>query len=404
MARLGRSFPKANRFSPILGPLKFDSAVSSGYQAAANSYTMNITIGNNSNRVLFVSIGFMNVINSVVSVTLGAQNFTLIRADNSGTGLVRMETWKLIAPNVGAGVITVNLTTLSASAAGAISYYGADQTTPVDASNASTGSGDPASTSVTTVTNGAWVMDAVVTHATIGTITPQAIERQKAFNTGAAGQGGNADIGVYPASTSVTMQWNGMTVAVEWVIQAIAIRPFTGAASNPITVIPSTATLITTTYSPVVLLPKITIPGIATLTTTKYAPTILTPRVVIPPIISLTTTRFVPTIAITNNQKAIPSVVALIISSFAPTILAPRVVTPGIATLTITKYAPNSVVSTIVTPGVKASTTTGYRPLIALAIIPGRASLITSLYAPIVTVSGSSTGTTRRRLLMLGVH
>lgn len=139
--------------------------------------------------------------------------------------------------------------------------------------------------------------------------------------------------------------------------------------SAAVVVIPTTASLTTSTLIPTIAITdnQLVIPGTLALTTSPYAPIIA--LAVIPSTLAISTTTYIPTVVASDNISVTPSTEALNTSSFAPTI----------------SVSDNQVV----TPNVLALTTTSYIPIIALRVIPLIASLATTTYAPTVSVGGA---------------
>ena len=87
------------------------------------------------------------------------------------------------------------------------------------------------------------------------------------------------------------------------------------------TVTPTTATLTTSAYAPTVTATshQSVTPTTATLTTTAYAPTVTTPRLVTPTTAALTTTRYAPTVTVESASKLVtPTTAALVLTTYAP--------------------------------------------------------------------------------------
>lgn len=178
------------------------------------------------------------------------------------------------------------------------------------------------------------------------------------------------------------------------------------------TVIPSTASVVTTKYAPTVLTPRVCIPTTASLTLmtyappigtgvipttraltlTTYAPTVQTPRVCIPTTRALTLTTYAPTVL--TPRTVTPTTAALVLTGYAPTVLTPRTAIPTTAALTTTTYAPTVRTALIVFPGVASLTLTGYAPTIVnpRTVTPSTAALTVTGYAPTVSVASAQAG------------
>ncbi|MEP7345470.1 MAG: SdrD B-like domain-containing protein, partial [Gemmatimonadaceae bacterium] len=104
--------------------------------ALVTSLTWNHTVtATGTNRILLVSVGIRNKSNQTVSsVKWGTASLRLIKAISTGSN-VRSEMWYLINPPSGLKTITVTLAGAGAGiAAGAVSYTGVHQTTPLGTS------------------------------------------------------------------------------------------------------------------------------------------------------------------------------------------------------------------------------------------------------------------------------
>ena len=206
---------------PVLTGIVFDSASNSGCKVATATYSWSHTVdGFLSNRILIVGVSMMSL-TSVTSITFNGVALSQVRADTGST--TKTEIWRLINPNAGTYTIEVTLSTSVDSVAGAVSFGGVDQTNPIDAQNGATGTADPATVNVTTVTDGAWVIDTVVSPDTTITIGAGQIQR---WNLGCTlGAGAGSTEGPKSPAGSVTMSWTDIGALSSWAISAIAIKP-----------------------------------------------------------------------------------------------------------------------------------------------------------------------------------
>lgn len=226
--RIGRTQPfKPRVVRPDLGPVYFDNSSSSPYEAALSTYNWQHTIGTNNNRYLIVGVGIFAT-GSVTSITLGAQNLTLIRSDVNG--IYRSEIWGLIAPASGAGTITVNLSGSLTSIANASSYWNVHQVSPVDANAGGNGTNTPASASVTTVTANDRVFGNLAAQTASG-VSDQIGQALRQVNQGALGTNSAAEKGSILSALSTTLQWNGIGAIDSWAVSLAAIRVFAPVAT-----------------------------------------------------------------------------------------------------------------------------------------------------------------------------
>ena len=143
--------------------IAFDAA-SSGSVSSGSSLTFSHTVASGSDRALFVSTGYYTNTVSVTGITYNGVSLTKQRRYNDGTRAATSEVWYLAAPDVGTYnvVITLSGAWTSNWVAAAISLTGVNQTTPIEVDNGGTvvfGSHTSHSSSVTTVTADAWVLD-----------------------------------------------------------------------------------------------------------------------------------------------------------------------------------------------------------------------------------------------------
>ena len=153
--------------------IAFDASSSAGGGSNTTTLAWSHTVGSGSNRILVV--GYTGRDNDdvtdldVSSVTLGSDNFTYV--SNSGVNCgssalkVRTELWYLLDPASGTDTITITTTdTVDFIVGGAVSLENVkQQAAEAVTTNTYQNTGDPStiSTNITTVTDGAWVIDVV---------------------------------------------------------------------------------------------------------------------------------------------------------------------------------------------------------------------------------------------------
>src|SRR2546425_4783859 len=238
-ANCGGAFPSDLRSSndgylclreAVASSIAYDA--SSGTSGSAASFTFALTTSGAS-RLLVVGVTIRtDAAQTVTSVTYNGAALTFVRADAVGAS-VRSELWYRVAPATGSNNVVVTLSASAKAAAGAISFTGVDQTTPVDAQNGATGTSVTPSVTVTTVTDGAWVVDAAAFRSTgVGVPTGNAgagqTQRWSQYT-----EGGGAPLNIRgKASTEgprsppggVVMDW-ALSASVDWAISGLAIRP-----------------------------------------------------------------------------------------------------------------------------------------------------------------------------------
>jgi hypothetical protein len=231
-------------YAGLIG-IQFDATANSGYQAALSSYSFNITVGNNPNRIVVVSVGLLSVTNSVTALTIGGVAATKLRADVSASGTIRTEIWYLVNPATGVNAVAVTLNTASVSGASADSLFNVETGSPVDAQSGGTGTtgagGGSASISTTTITAGSWIVDVV---AAPTTFTVGANQVQRANIAGAVGNLGQSDKGAIVIPAVTTMAWNNIAALTSWTMSTMAVK---GIILQPIAISQVAATLTATT-------------------------------------------------------------------------------------------------------------------------------------------------------------
>lgn len=206
-----------------------DTTSTSGCQAAASTYNWSHSCTGN-NRLLTTGVGILSVIgNSVSGITYNS--ISLSSQITKANGIYRAELWSLVAPTAGSNTDAVTLASLGASTAGAVSYGGVDQTTPIGATASASGTSATASLTIVTTKANSWIIDCVATSALAGT-TVGTGQNQRWLTACAAGTAGSSDQGPFPTvGTSVTMQWTGLAITDLWSIVAMEVEPTVAAAA-----------------------------------------------------------------------------------------------------------------------------------------------------------------------------
>ena len=147
-----------------------------GTATSASSVTVNITIANNSNRILIVGVGSEltgagSHAPDASSVKIGATNFTRLgTADaeqvQSISTAARSSIWYLKNPPTGAQTITVTFPTSgTAISVGALSLYNVDQVTSLQSGAGNIGVGGSHQVIITPTVVGSWVFAHIVSTA-----------------------------------------------------------------------------------------------------------------------------------------------------------------------------------------------------------------------------------------------
>ncbi len=198
------------------------------------------------------------------------------------------------------------------------------------------------------------------------------------------------DLGVRPSDhnwTKVILNLTNGSISVSG--SAVGVSNTSGSLTVNKIPIPSTATLIASTFVPNVIVGgnQVLIPSAATLLFTRFAPILDT--VVIPVPISLTTLLFVPVI----GRGFIPTTTSLVTTSFVPKIA--LAVIPSNSTLALTSFVPVARVSDVkvAVPNTASLTLTTTVPTLQIssssAIVPPPAAILTSRFAPTIVASAN---------------
>ncbi|MGH8634737.1 MAG: hypothetical protein ACRET7_11480, partial [Burkholderiales bacterium] len=220
--------------------IAFDSG-SNAPSGDMSSSTWSHTTGSGSNRLLVVGVAVRNSGGQNVSgVTYNGVALTSIGAGVTNGTIVRARLYYLVAPPTGTYNIVVTLTGGTFMAAGAASFVGVHQTTPIEASNGATGTSLTPSVTVTTVSNNAWVVDALSFRRNsegIGgpTATPTGAgqnQRWSAYgetaNDPANVRSKGSTIGPKTPAGATTMGWTLSGLSQDWAHFAAAIKPVGG--------------------------------------------------------------------------------------------------------------------------------------------------------------------------------
>jgi hypothetical protein len=233
--------------------IAFD-ATSNANATNTNSLTWQHTVGTDgSDRILVVGVSWRNSgagTQTVSGVTYNSQALTLIRKDEKFDSESRSTAmYYLKNPPTGSAydvVVSFSGGNFYKCVGGAISLTGVDQTNPVDAHNGvAGGSNSPASVTVTTNTDGAWVVDTVIVRnpsapTTVG--SGQTVRNPSAPTTVGSGQterwnvdmsdvdAGGSHEGPKTPAGDVTMSW---TIGTNdpYSISAAAFKPASGGIS-----------------------------------------------------------------------------------------------------------------------------------------------------------------------------
>jgi hypothetical protein len=200
-----------------------------------NPMTLGHTIGGGTNRLLVVGISAeCNEGITVTGVTYNGQALTKAASVQADTGTVgTADLWYLLEAGLpAAGTYNVQVTTsgYTAKSVGAISLAGVAQQAP-EASNTNTNVGpDYISTSITTLTDGAWVVD-VVEQGNAGAFTPDGGQTEQ-YDVQASSSTGAASTKEMATAGATSTGWSASANRLAHVVAAFAPGTVTATCSS----------------------------------------------------------------------------------------------------------------------------------------------------------------------------
>ncbi len=221
--------------------IALDATSSSGEQDSVSSITLAHTVGTLSNGILILASGVRNsavAYRHITGVTWnGSENFTVGKLQDgpAASRFLTGELWYLKAPSSGTHNIVVSYDgTVLIAEIGGISLSGVDQSNPIDATaGLSTTTGNPWTTSITTVANNSWIVNAIYTSSDNAILTNNS--ETSFFNvvTANVDQVGGAYRGpITPAGGTTTGWKNSPTGNDEGAMAVISLKPFVSTAVN----------------------------------------------------------------------------------------------------------------------------------------------------------------------------
>lgn len=208
--------------APVFAQIMTDPP--SNATGATSSLSWSHAVGSGSDRLLIVGISIRHANRTVNSVTYAGISLSRMGFQNSANNTCRLELWSLRAPPSGPADITVDISGSADIAAGAASYSGVDQTSPLGGFSSANGTGPYGSLSVSGALD-ELVMDVVVAPGIGLSLAPDGAQ-ETIWNAGTGTAGNN----VWGASSSksggpsVTMGWS-IGAPADWAIGAVTIRP-----------------------------------------------------------------------------------------------------------------------------------------------------------------------------------
>ena len=211
-------------------PILMDAVSSATSSGDASSLTFSHTVGDVTNRMLLVGAQAQDSTASdcdVVSVTYNATSLTKADEAIAGTAsLVCVDLWYLIAPDTGTHDVVVTWNGIVAHRiGGGISLINAAQQAPEATGSSTQDSAGSITTSVTTLTDDAWLIDAVgMDAAGIGFAPGESNQIERYDETSAASAGAGSSKPVNTAG-SADVSWSNDTSALAHAVAAIAQAP-----------------------------------------------------------------------------------------------------------------------------------------------------------------------------------
>ncbi|WP_442771030.1 DUF4347 domain-containing protein, partial [Zoogloea ramigera] len=205
-----------------------NGSVSSTNGLNTNVLTWSHTVASGSDRALFVEISIGTTGTIANSVSYGGTALTLV--GRSVTGTVPVEIWRLLNPTVGTANVVVTLSAATSVVAGATTYNGVNQSSPVRTFYSAFGNSTNSSVTVVDSAAGDLVIDVQswAGRPSGGTVGPGQTLNWAQVNTSITSSSTSE-----PGAASVVMS-GSFTSAAQWVIGAVAIRPSAGITVTPI--------------------------------------------------------------------------------------------------------------------------------------------------------------------------
>ena len=213
-----------------LSAIAFDSAMSMTQATTASSISWSHTTGTGNNRLLLVAIGVhvaTGMPTTVTNITYGGVSLTQVTTAlySAANPRVRTYVFQLINPASGTNTITVNFAAATLSVAGAVTYTGVNQTSPIQTSSTSIGSGTAPSVFVTVTGSRRLLFGHLGGHGTsIWTITEESGQTNRWAQQSQLYKGRSSDKTVVAGLQS--MSWT-LSDTANFVASAVVINPAT---------------------------------------------------------------------------------------------------------------------------------------------------------------------------------
>lgn len=218
------AFPRlsSNQYRNPLTDIIFDNASSSGYKVSSATNNFNHTVGPYvTSSILVVTVHIFTGGGAISGITYDSVALSLAKSQNDG--VYGTEIWYLVAPSVGTHEVQVTVNGSQDSIASAASYSNVHQTNPIDITGGANTNNEPATTSVTPLTNRTRVVGGFTTEVTTA-IVSGAGQNPRFKVSGSAGTGAFDDTNYINYGESKSMTWTGSGSTKNWVIALAALR------------------------------------------------------------------------------------------------------------------------------------------------------------------------------------
>jgi hypothetical protein len=353
-----------------------------GTTPPSSPITYSHTVNSGSDRVLLVLIQARGTVSAVSAVTYDSVSMNLVTTVATN-GVITSQIWYLVNPSTGTHDVSITHAFSGGTniLSQAVSFFGVNQTTPIDAfiTGAASNTGPMTATIATTTANAVIVDSCAMRTAASETATMTSMtNRVERLNTvtGTGALRGLASTVIDAATAgNYDMEWT-KTLNQSWALMAVALQE-----EPPVTPTPTPTATITPTVTPTI-----------TATTTR-TPTV-TPTIT-PTITATTTPTVTPTLTASNTPTVTAtitptrSVTPTVTATITPTVTPTRSVTPTVTATPTTTSAPGTTPTptTTITPTVTVTPTTTVTP--TATVTP----TVTATTTPTNTITPSTTAT-----------
>ena len=206
----------------VYRPLALDNKTTD--EADTSSFSFPHTVTSSGSQLLLI-VGVMTDSGATVSVTptYAGQDMSPVISRTHASGKPRVEIWELVAPATGSNTVAVSLSSSDKAAVSAISFTGAYQTTPTEASLCAEGTSSSASVPIASATDDL-VLDVMASQAPGSPTVDPSQSQQWNVELGGGGTsnhfgGGSTEAGAAP----VSMDWS-LGERKEWVVCGLNIN------------------------------------------------------------------------------------------------------------------------------------------------------------------------------------